>query len=143
MEGSLLWEPSSETRRHCNLTKFMEWLHEFRGLDFAGYHDLWRWSVTDLEGFWSSVWSFYQVEADKPYERVLGDSRMPGARWFVGSELNFARHALRYLDSEQPAIIFQSEFNGEIRLSGRELRRQVAAAAAGLRRLGVVRGDRV
>ena len=30
------------------------------GLSFADYDELWRWSVSDLEGFWSSVWEFFE-----------------------------------------------------------------------------------
>jgi len=29
---------------------------ERRGQSFADYGELWRWSVDDLPGFWSSIW---------------------------------------------------------------------------------------
>ena len=60
----------------------MRWLQAERGLDLADYDALWRWSVTDLEGFWSSLWDFFEVRAHTPYERVLG-SRVDARRGVV------------------------------------------------------------
>ena len=67
-----------------------------RGLRFDSYEELWRWSVSDLEGFWSAVWDFYDVHSTPPYERVLSARSMPGAVWFPGSRVNYAEHLLRH-----------------------------------------------
>ena len=72
--------------------RYLGWLERERGLSFAGYDELWRWSVSDLEGFWSSVWEFFEVRSHAPYERVLGSREMPGAEWFPGARLNYAEH---------------------------------------------------
>ena len=141
-EGTLLWQPSEQRRGSANITRYMGWLEENRGLHFGSYHDLWAWSVRDLEGFWSSVWEFFEVRAHRPYGRVLSERRMPGARWFEGAELNYAEHALSRRD-EHPAVIAGSESRPPTTLTYGELYRQTAAVAAGLRRLGVQRGDRV
>ena len=69
----------------------MGWLERERGLDLADYDALWRWSVTDLEGFWSSLWDFFEVRAHTPYEQVLGSREMPGAEWFPGARLELRR----------------------------------------------------
>ena len=37
------------------MTDYMRWLDRERGLRFDDYAALWRWSVDDLEGFWTSV----------------------------------------------------------------------------------------
>ena len=63
----------------ARITAFLAWLERERGLAFADYESLWRWSVTDLEGFWSAVWHFFDIRASVPYERVLGRRSMPGA----------------------------------------------------------------
>jgi acetoacetyl-CoA synthetase len=71
---------------------------------------------------------------------------MPGASWFAGAELNFAEHALRHADDgspRRPAIIARSEARAPFEVSWGDLRGQVAAIAAWLRRHGVRRGDRV
>ena len=60
-EPKLLWTPSAERVERATLTRYQRWLAETRGLEFEGYHDLWRWSVSDLEGFWSSMVEFLGV----------------------------------------------------------------------------------
>ena len=80
VEGTLLWEPSEAVRSRANLTRYMAWLREARGLGFETYGELWQWSVTDLDGFWSSIWEFFEVRAHRPYTQVLAERRMPGAR---------------------------------------------------------------
>jgi acetoacetyl-CoA synthetase len=138
-----LWEPPDGLVERARLTEFMRWLATERGLDFDGYDDLWRWSVEDLEGFWSSIWDFFEVQADGGYDRVLGSRAMPGAEWFAGSRLNYAEHVFAGKDDAEVAILHASELRELEQLSWGELRAQVVAVAAGLRALGVQRGDRV
>ena len=74
---------------------------------------------------------------------MLGSREMPGARWFEGAELNYAEVLFGRLADDRPAFLSQSERHPLREVSAAELRETVAAAAAGLRRLGVGRGDRV
>jgi acetoacetyl-CoA synthetase len=141
-QGDLLHQPSPQAVDAANLTRYLEWLRSERGLHLASYDEAWRWSVTDLDGFWASVWDHFGVEASQPYEGVLGERSMPGARWFPGARLNYAEHALRRRD-DRPAVVFRSEDGQHRELTRAELARQVAAVTAGLRHLGVGRGDRV
>ena len=125
------------------MTEYMRWLESERGLRFDGYEELWRWSVEDLEGFWGSIWDFFEVQADGGYDRVLGSREMPGAEWFGGARLNYAEHVFAGKDDDEVAILHASELRELSELSWGELRAQVAAVAAGLRELGVEPGDRV
>jgi len=138
-----LWEPPAELVERSRLREYMGWLSTERGLDFATYDELWRWSVSDLEGFWSSIWEFFEVQADGEVERALGSREMPGAKWFAGTSLNYAEHAFAGKDDAETAILHASELRELSELSWGELRAQVAAVAAGLRELGIGRGDRV
>jgi acetoacetyl-CoA synthetase len=138
-----LWEPSAALVERSRLTEYMRWLAAERGLSFAGYDELWRWSVEDLEGFWSSIWDFFGVRADGGAEPVLGSRAMPGAEWFAGASLNYAEHVFAGKEDAETAILHASELRELAELSWGELREQVAAVAAGLRALGVERGDRV
>ncbi|WP_406441106.1 acetoacetate--CoA ligase [Streptomyces sp. NBC_00631] len=113
------------------------------GRDATDYTALHRWSVTDLEDFWGAVWEYFGIEAESPYERVLSEERMPGARWFPGATLNYAHHALRNLADDRPAVIALDETGSGYPVSGDRLRAQVASVAATLRDLGVGQGDRV
>ena len=142
-EGILLWEPSEGFKEKARISHYMKWLEDEKGLSFEDYTELWEWSVTDLEGFWASIWEFCGVKASEPYERVLARREMPGTEWFTGAELNFAEHFFRDAPSDEPAILHQSEVRPLSELSWRELREKTAALAAGLKSMGVERGDRV
>src|SRR4051812_35081556 len=138
-----LWTPSEQMRQSSELARFMRWAGERHGLTFAGYEELWRWSVDELETFWADVWEFCGVRASRPYERVLASREMPGAVWFEGAELNYAENLLAGRDPGTVAVLHASELRELDQLTWGELQALVAAAAAGLRRRGVARGDRV
>jgi acetoacetyl-CoA synthetase len=127
----------------ATMTRYMRWLTAERGRPFDDYGALWEWSVTELEDFWASIWDFFEVQASAPYSKVLPERVMPGARWFEGAELNYAEHIFRGKRDADVAVQHASELRELDGLRWGELRKQVAAAAAGLRELGVDRGDRV
>jgi acetoacetyl-CoA synthetase len=138
-----LWTPSAELVENARLTEFRRWLEAERGLDFADYDALWRWSVDDLDGFWSAIWDFFEVQAEGDRSTVLASREMPGARWFPDTRLNYAEHVFAGKDDAEAAILHASELRELSELSWGELRSQVAALAKALRGLGVERGDRV
>jgi acetoacetyl-CoA synthetase len=144
-EGTRLWEPSEEFKENARISDYMKWLKAERDLAFESYNDLWEWSVTDLEGFWASVWEYCGVGASQPYETVLAKRDMPGAEWFPGARLNYAEHVLENAEGrlEEPALVHQSEVRALGEVSWGELRDRTAALATGLRAMGVERGDRV
>jgi acetoacetyl-CoA synthetase len=143
-QGDVLWTPPPDARERYVVGRYLGWLERERGLSLAGYDDLWRWSVSDLEGFWSSVWEFFEVRSHAPYERVLGSREMPGAEWFPGARLNFAEHMVgRDEDVDASAVVAYSQTRATQELTFGDLRDQVARARAGLQRLGVGPGDRV
>ena len=142
--GDILWSPPATPDEATQIGRYLRWLREQRGRSFDGYADLHRWSVSDLDGFWGSIWDFFGVRASVPYERVLGSREMPGAEWFVGARLNYAEHMLGAPeDGARAAVIAHSQTRAPIELTFAQLGEQVAAARAGLQRLGVGRGDRV
>ena len=122
--------------------KFAGWVEAKRGVSFADYDALWRWSVEDLEGFWSAIWEYFDIRAATPPREVLSSRTMPGTRWFDGATLNYAEHALR-TDGDTPMVISRSQTRDPVVLTATDLRHQVAQARGGLQRLGVSRGDRV
>ncbi len=137
------WQPSAETIRASKLTAFTAWLARERGMHFADYDALWRWSVEDLEGFWGAVWDYFAIPASTPRKRVITDVRMPGAQWFPGVSMNYVDQVFRHATSARPAIVARNEAGEQRELAWAELQRQVGALAATLRGMGVVRGDRV
>ena len=139
----VLWRCPAERLERSPLADYTRWLEREHGLAFEDYNDLWRWSVTELERCWESIWQFFDVQASRPYECVLDSRGMPGARWFHGAELNFAEHCFRAHADDEVAIVHESELRPLGEWTWRELRSRTAALAAGLRAIGVGPGDRV
>jgi acetoacetyl-CoA synthetase len=142
-DGALLWEPSADFAERTVMCRYMRWLGEARGVRIEDYGALWAWSVEDLEGFWQSIWDFFEVRASQPAKRVLEERAMPGAQWFPGARLSYAEHIFRGKDDAAIAIVHAGELRAEAEMSWGELRELTARIAAGLRALGVGEGDRV
>lgn len=141
--GEIVWRPDAAAARASNLAEYERWLEGARGLRFADYAALHRWSVAEPGMFWNSIAERFDVRFHAPPRAVL-EGGLPDAAWFPGATLNYAEHALRDR-SGSLAILFEAEPGGKPReeISRAELARRVGAAARGLRRLGVGRGDRV
>jgi len=138
-----IWLPDPEAVAAATITRFAERV----GRRDADYRELWAWSVADLDGFWSAVWDFFDVQADGDPTPALADDVMPGARWFPGVRLNYAEHALRRAEdpdlADSVAVTSIGEEGTVERTTWRELRAQVGALAGWLRSVGVRPGDRV
>jgi acetoacetyl-CoA synthetase len=142
--GEVMWSPPADVRETTQMGRFLDHVRDRRGRDLDGYDELFAWSISDLEGFWGALWDFFGVRAHTPYERVLGSREMPGAEWFTGARLNYAEHMMgAEEDTGQVAVVARSQTRAPFELTFGDLREQVAAARAGLQRLGVGPGDRV
>ncbi len=126
---------------------YQNWLRDQRGLTFDTYNDLWRWSVSDLEGFWQSMWDYFEMESPTPHKAAISKNVMPGAVWFDGAKTNYAHQVLRHVQPADaagfPAVISHNEKGLRREMSWPELRRQVAALALHLQAQGLQPGDRV
>lgn len=115
-------------------------------MDLPDYASLWRWSVSDLDAFWGSIWKYFDVWSDSPYISVVSDRSMLSSRWFKGSLVNFAEHALRHERDAVPgeaAFYHSSETRPVVAMSWHELGSHVRRLATHLRTMGIGRGDRV
>jgi acetoacetyl-CoA synthetase len=131
---------------------YQNWLQATRGLSFDNYEALWRWSVSDLDAFWQSIWDYFEVQSPTAHSAVLGRRSMPGAEWFPGAQGNYAQQVFRHAAAAEaagvPAIVSHGEASlaaGEAprELGWAEMRRQAASLALHLNAQGVQPGDRV
>jgi acetoacetyl-CoA synthetase len=150
----LLWRPGPERVAASRLTRFQDWAAENHGAPAGDLGDpegrylaLHAWSVREPAAFWAAVAEWFDVRFSTPYETVLADPSMPGARWFPGATLNYAEHVLRHAEdparADEPALLHLDELQNFAGTSWAELSRRTASLAAELRRLGVAPGDRV
>lgn len=138
--GPVLREVDTERLSHSGIAVFSGWLAD-RGVGrFASYRDLWRWSIEDPRAFWAAVWEHFGIPGT--YDAVLASTEMPGARWFTGSEVNYARHLLGASeDGDRTAVIARSETRGPSSKTFAQLGLEVAAVRSWLAEAGVGEGD--
>lgn len=140
-EGDTIWRPSEERIKKSGVWKFNHWLKQKKGLQFANYEEMWKWSVEELAQFWEAVSQYTGVLYEKSYEQVLDDKRMPGAKWFTGATLNYTQNVFAQSRGEETALFVRSETHPLYTVSWNDLERQVASVANHLKRLGVKKGD--
>ncbi len=139
-----LWTPSPERIERAEMTRFMRFAGERCGRTFAGYDELYRWSVDDIPAFWGALWDFFDVKCSRRFDCVVDDlTHFPGAHWFPGAKLNYAENMLKFSDKKGPVIIFRGENQLRREYDYAALRSQVLRLAEALRREGVKPGDAV
>ncbi|MGI9311206.1 MAG: acetoacetate--CoA ligase [bacterium] len=140
------WSLDARAMEQSAMHRFMKQCAARHGIE-ANWDALYRWSIDRRAAFWSSVWRFAEIRAKRESRAVLVDGdAMPGAKWFVGSRLNFAENLLRERD-DRAAIIFRGEnaddADGRRTLTYAQLHDEVARVSEWLREIGVEPGDRV
>ncbi|APD08542.1 AMP-binding protein [Thermus brockianus] len=130
-----VWYPDPKEAQNTRLYRFME------ALGFQDYEAFYRYSVEEAEDFYRQFLAHLGIPWRRPYERVVEGS-FPLPRFFVGGRLNLADAVFRHPE-DRLALLHETE-DGQVRaLTYGELRAEVARVAAGLRALGVGRGERV
>ena len=130
-----VWYPDPLEAQATRLFRFME------ALGFADYGAFYRYSVEEPEDFYRQFFAHLGLPWQRPYARVM-EGGFPFPRFFVGGELNLAEAALRH-EPSRLALLHETEEEAVRSLTYGELRAEVARVAAGLKALGVERGDRV
>ncbi len=136
IEEKPLWQPSAERIAATRMAAFM---HD---TGHSAYDDLWRWSVNEPQAFWPKIWEFCGAVGEHGNVVLEDGHLMPGARWFPGARLNYAKNLLKFRD-DADAVVFWGEDKVRRRLSRAELHADVSRFVRVLRHAGVVEGDRV
>jgi acetoacetyl-CoA synthetase len=131
-----LWQPNPNTVGATGMALFMQ------ATGYGRYTDLWQWSVEQPEMFWSTLWDFCAAVGGKGDHILIDGDKMPGARWFPESRLNYAENLLKDR-SDGEALVFWGEDKVKRRLSRTELHAEVARFQQFLIASGVTQGDRV
>jgi acetoacetyl-CoA synthetase len=138
-----IWAPSEQAIEQAQLTQFARHVVRKYRLELNTYPEFYRWTVDNLEEFWSEVWDWCGVVASKKGSTVLVDGKqMPGAKWFPDARLNFAENLLKRGD-QGDAFVFWDERGFQRRISYSQLTSDVSRAAQALAQLGLRPGDRV
>ena len=90
---------TSKPPHKAQIRLYQDWLRDQRGLKFTTYDALWRWSTTDLDAFWQSIWDYFEMQSPTPHRAALARNALPGAQWFPGAQVNYAAQVLRHVDA--------------------------------------------
>ena len=144
-DNPILWTPSGQRADASTMAQFERWLETNRDLKFKDYNAMWEWSISDLDGFWSAIWEYFDILHSEGYTSVVENPDVATAKWLTGARLNYAENILRHAatDPNRDAIVVKSETFTRKSLSWRQLEQQVGSVATSLREMGVVQGDRV
>ncbi len=135
-----LWKPSSERINNSNMKRFMEFVSHRFNLKIENYHQLYDWSIKNLESFWESLLDFSEIKLHQPYKKILSNHDLPGAKWFAEAKINFAENLLRFND-DHTAIISDREDCPKIKISYKDLNLYVNNVAGYLQNIGVSKND--
>lgn len=143
MKYKTLWKPNKEKAQKSQMFDFLTGINQKHDRDFNEYYDLHKWSIENVAGFWGEFWDYSKIIHSKKYNSVVDDpKKMPGAKWFDGARLNYAENLLRRRDNHA-SMIFWGENTIRREITYTELYDEVRRVAAGLKGLGVQKGDRV
>jgi acetyl-CoA synthetase len=140
--GAIAWRPSAEYIERSRLTAFMR-KHGLGSLD-----ELMNRSTTDLEWFWRAVMDDLGIEFFEPYTRVVDlSSGMARPGWCIGGRMNIVHNCIdKWIGTpvgDRIAVRWEGEEGESRHLTYQELAWDVSRCAAGLRALGIGKGDRV
>lgn len=140
IDGEIVWRPGDALIRSSSLYRFMQ------SHGIADYAGLLARSCADPGWFWDVLIKFQDFRFYTPYHTILDTSKgIAWADWCVGGETNIVLNCLdKRMDSplrDQPALIWESEGGELVRWTYADLDRATCELAAGLRALGIGRGD--
>ena len=136
-----IWKPNESQILNANVTKFISFVNQERGLKLSNYWDLHQFSIDHSDNFWRLCADYCGAVGDFSGPERVGES-MVDTQWFPEAKLNFAETMLSRRD-EKDAIVFRGENKIELRLSFSDLYLQVAKVQSHMRSCGVGPGDRV
>ena len=137
----IVWKPTSP--QNTRMTSLMNTINFTYNKNIDSYAQLHEWSVKNIPQFWKEIWNYCDIIHSKGYNNIIDDTKkMPGAKWFKGTKLNFAENLLRYRD-DRPAIKYKGEKQAVISITYKQLFNEVEKLTHSLRNLGIKKGDRI
>ncbi|HBA36157.1 MAG TPA: AMP-dependent synthetase [Gammaproteobacteria bacterium] len=134
------WHPTEEIIANANITQFME------HLGISRYEELIEKADADPGWYFDQVIQYCDIRFYKPYDNILDTSKgIPWARWCVGGTTNMTMNCIdkhRGTSTyEKDFLIWEKETGENGTLTYREFDAEVCRLAAGLKKLGVGKGD--
>ena len=142
--SKILWEPKKNNIKDTNMFSLYEtaFQKKLSNADEFNYHLLHKWSLDNVEEFWSLVWDDSNIIGTKGTNIINNYNDLIKSTFFPEGYLNFSENLLAGKDTRE-AIVFYGESKERQSLSLKELREKVITLAKWLTKNGVEQGDRV
>ena len=141
--SEILWIPSQKEKINSNIEILRKKLNHDFNLNMNSYSELHEWSINNIDKFWNYLKEDLSIKFSKEHKSVIDDlTKMPGAKWFDGSKLNFAENLLN-IKNDKIALDFYGEDKVHYSITYKKLYSLVAKVSFSLKELGLKKGDRV
>jgi len=141
--NKILWSPTKEQIDNSNLESLRLKINSKYKLNLSSYLDIHDWSINNISRFWKAVWSDTNIKYSQKYSNIIDDeSKMPGAKWFESSKLNFAENLLRK-SNDDIAIEFYCEDIVSKKITYKELNNLVSKVSNSFLKMNIKPGDRI
>lgn len=141
--GASIWQPREE---HLNRSRLARAMTAWGFGDLAALHTF---SIDEPAEFWRRAVDDLGIEFSEPWSEFIDISAgFEFPRWFVGGRINVAwncveRWAMDPEAANRAAVIYEGDNGTRSQMTYAEMGREVQRIAAGLRGLGIGKGDRV
>ncbi len=142
MKPRILWVPSPDRIANANLTHFIKYVNSRQNLQLETWDDIYNYSITEIEYFWEDLFHYSAFDHSGELEAILSEHQMPGAVWFRGLRINYAKNALQRMGGEY-CITSRREGFPVTRIKSEDFRSVALRLATALTSLGVGKGERV
>jgi len=136
-----LWTPNPQKVSKYNITILMNSLSKKHGAPSNDEENFHKWTVENKELFWDFIWDESNLIGHKGKKILENPSKMPGAKWFPDSQINYAENILRKRNSNNIAVIYRSEKNQSKYLTYNELLKKISILVSFLNKAKINKGD--
>tara|TARA_Y100000590_G_scaffold470768_1_gene669785 strand:- start:10550 stop:12475 length:1926 start_codon:yes stop_codon:yes gene_type:complete len=127
MNSKVLWEPSSKRIEGTTLFHFQS------EKGFKNYGELHNWSVEKPEDFWSSLFSYFDLDFEGSLEPACTDLQFEKYGWFPNVKLNFAENLLKNGKDSSFALNAVHESGQNRKVTYKELRVSASKLSSALK----------
>ena len=142
MKDRTLWTPSPGQIANANISQFIKYVNSRQNLQISSWEELYNYSVNEIERFWEDLFHFSAFDHSGELVRILSERKMPGARWFEGIKISYAKNVFQRLPAGY-CITSRREGFPVARIRSDDLRQVSLKLASAFLELGVKEGDRV
>ncbi|MFB4163718.1 AMP-binding protein [Alteribacillus sp. JSM 102045] len=141
MTEDAVWFPDESFKKS---TRLYQWMQQ---LGYKEYENFLEDSTKDISWFWHEAEKVLGVEWFAPYKKTLDLSKgIQWPKWFVDGKLNACCNAVHTWTkqretSNSPALKWEGEDGEVIQFTFSQLKKEIDQTAAGLKEIGVQKGD--